>query len=79
MLYESGECHPTGKGFTYKLFFHLPNWNIQVFQNNNLIDQKTFHMAFEPRCGVDITDANIIDNFIEQIIKSTFLKKIFKN
>ena len=69
MLYEKGECYPKGKGYNYKLYFNIPDWTIQVFEKTKQLGQKTFSMSFEPRCGIDITDSNIIDIFIAETIK----------
>lgn len=69
MLYEKGECHPKGKNYNYKLYFDIPIWTIQVFKRKKLLGDKRFNMSFEPRCGIDVCDANIIDTFIAKTIK----------
>jgi len=70
MLYEKGKCYPKNKGFNYKLYFNMPYWTIEVYKSKEMIGNKIFHMTFEPRCGIDILDSNIIDTFISKTIKN---------
>lgn len=75
MLYEQGECYPTNQGYTYKLYLNVPMWSIQVFHRETIIGNYSFPMTFEPRCGIDVCDSNIIDRFIDKTIKTHIEKR----
>jgi hypothetical protein len=69
MLYEKGECFPKGEKYNYKLYFNIPVWIVQVFKGRKILGEEKFNMSYEPRCGIDSWDSNMIDIIIAKIIK----------
>ena len=70
MLYEQGKCHPVKKGYTYKLYLYNNNWEIQVYYKEVLIGANIIPVGYEPRFGIDVLDANLIDKTVARVIKN---------
>ena len=68
--WEKGACNPQHLGYNYKIFLEEDKWRTQVFKKSELIGEIRTEVTQKPRCGMDVLDSSVIDEFISKTIEN---------